>query len=151
MLAVEHVVVVFRRALTVFDDGLVLVFKRLSYDALFTAAEYLEGVAGIEVDGGRAPYFGILTLTTAKDVERFAKYVHTLLANNDTRVALGDFVIIIIVIDRFAIVVFLHHVEEHVVFNNRTIEIDDHIAVHTTARIAAAVDVATLEAAGKVV
>ena len=64
----------------------------LSNNPLCAAAEYLEGIAAVQVDGGRTPYLGVLTIAAAEHAEGLAKHVHTLLTQDDARLALGDVV-----------------------------------------------------------
>ena len=47
--------------------------------AFLTAAENLEHIAAIQVDGGGAPYLGVHTLAAAEHVECFTQHVHALL------------------------------------------------------------------------
>ena len=131
--------------------GLVCAVVRLADDTLLASAEYLEGVATVQVDGGAAPDFGVLTLAAAEYVQGLAQYVHTLLAQDDTAVALGNLVRFIRIVYGFAIVVFIHLVEELLALNNGAVQVDDYVTVDDAAGIAATVDVATLEAAGEVV
>ena len=62
----------------------------LTDSTFFTTSEYLEGIAGIQVDGGRAPYLRILTIATTKHIERLTQHIHTLLVKDDARVTLCD-------------------------------------------------------------
>ena len=62
----------------------------LADDTLLAAAEDLERVAGIEVDGGRAPHLRVLTLAAAINGEGFAQNVHALRTKDDAGVTLGD-------------------------------------------------------------
>ena len=47
--------------------------------ALLAATKDLEGIAGIEVDGGGAPYLRLSTVATAKHVKCLTQHIHTLL------------------------------------------------------------------------
>jgi len=85
---------IFSVSLAVVTGVLQLTCRAIAYtltDSTFlTTTEYLEGIASIQVDGGRTPNLGILTITTAKHVERLTQHIHTLLVKNDTRVTLCD-------------------------------------------------------------
>ena len=130
---------------------------RLADDALLAAAEYLEGVAAVQVDDRRTPYLGVLTLAAAEDVEGRTKHVHTLLAQDDAGAPLRDVVVGLArlggAVEAFLLAQFvtLYLIEEHVALHERGIEVDHHVAVDDTALAAAAVDVAAVETARKVV
>ena len=142
MLAIEFVVAL----IPVFSA----VLTGLADDTLLTAAEHLECVATVQVDGGIAPYCCLLTIAATEDVQGLAEHVHTLLAQDDARVALGNQVIVVGVVDGFAQGVFLHHVEQLFTLHDGGVQVDDDIALHDAAAVAAAVDVAALETAFQV-
>ncbi len=59
-------------------------------DALLAAAEDLEGVATGQIDGGAAPYLGVLTLAAAEHVEGCTLHVHALLTEDHAGATLLD-------------------------------------------------------------
>ena len=148
-------------AFAFFPDVVVLLLPcvglSLADDALLAAAEYLEGVAAVQVDDRRSPDLGVLTLAAAEDVEGRAEHVHTLLAQDDAGATLRDVVVGLArlggAVEAFLLaqLVTLYLIEEHVALHERGIEVDHHVAVDDTALAAAAVDVAAVETARKVV
>ena len=122
--------------------------------ALLTTAEDLEGVALSQVDSSTTPHLGVLTIATAEHVEGRAQHVHSLLAEDDTAVALGDIIgligIIVLVVYGLAFVILCHLVEQSAAVDDRLLKVDDHVAVHLSAVVAAAIDVTLVEAAGHV-
>ena len=83
-LAIEHIII-----------SLALI--RLTDDTPFAATENLEGVALFQVDGRAAPYLGVLTIAATEHVQGCTKHVHALLVEDDTRVALGYLVTVVVV------------------------------------------------------
>ena len=122
-----------------------------AYDAFLGTAEDLEDVTFLQVDGGTAPYLGARTVAATEDVHGFTQHVHTLLVDDDAAVHLGDVVFVGFIIDTLALFV-LHDISEDLVaVHNGFVDVDDHIAVHKTCSIAAAVDVSALEASVDIV
>ena len=80
-------------------EGIVIASAIIGFadDSLLTTTEDLEGVAGIKINGHIAPYLGVLTIASAKDIERRTEYVHTLFIEDDTRNACHDVIIFVLV------------------------------------------------------
>ena len=117
--------------------------------SVLTAAEYLEDIAFIQIDGGTTPYLRFFTIATAKYVERLTQHVHTLLIKNHTRFTLKDVIAIVTIENSFSFVLF-NFVKDGVlsIMNyDRSIDVNNDIAVYVTCVIATTIDVATLESA----
>ena len=90
---------------------------RIADRSQLTAAEYLEGIAAVEVDGGGAPDFGRLTIATAENIECGTQHVHTLLVEDDTGVTFGNRILVFLTIDTIMVelgltLVLFHLVED---------------------------------------
>ena len=125
----------------------------LADGALLATTEYLEGISGIEVNGGRAPYFGLITVSTAKHVERLTEHVHALLVEDDTRASLLNLIAIVGVKDGLTFVLFYLVEDAKLTFavDCRGIEVDDHVTIYMTAVVAATIDVTAFETAVDVI
>ena len=90
---------------------------RIADRSQLTAAEYLEGIAAVEVDGGGAPDLGGLTIATAEDIECGTQHVHTLLVEDDTGVTFGNRILVFLTVDTIMVglgltLVLFHLVED---------------------------------------
>ena len=125
-----------------------LVPRALADGALLAAAEHLEHVALVQVDGGAAPYLGTGTVAAAEEAEGPAEGVLALGAKDDAGVAPRDVVVAVGVDLLFAGGgVELDVVEHFVAVDDGAVDIDDDVAVDMTALVAAAIDVAAGQAA----
>ena len=110
-----------------------------------SAAKNLEGIAGLEVDGGAAPDLRVLTIATTKDIEGLAQHIHTLFVENHTRMALLDGIAAVAIEQSLTFFLF-YLVEDGLValaVYQRRVEIDNHITIHMTTLVATAIDIAT--------
>ncbi len=80
-------------------EGIVIASAIIGFadDSLLTTTEDLEGVAGIKINGHIAPYLGVLTIASAKDIECRTEYVHALFIEDDTRNTCCDMIIFVLV------------------------------------------------------
>ena len=144
-LAIEIIFVAFPRIVGFFITRICRTHTNRTF---LTATEDLEHIAGIQIDGGRAPYLRVLTFTATKHIEGSTEHVHTLLTEDDARAAFCDGVGIlsqdIFTIER-ALVSNL--VEEYVRIHQRMVDIDDDVAIDMATIVAAAIHVTTLKAA----
>ena len=122
-----------------------LIIVTVTDTAFFATSKYLEHIAAIEVNGGRAPYLGVHTLTATKHIERLTQYVHTLLGKDDAAVSLSDVILVVAVELVFTFIILSHFVEEYLAVNDRAIDIDDYVTVDDTAGIASTIDVTAIE------
>ena len=156
MITFEYIVVVFRGILVsiIFCHCNTIFFQRFADDALLTATEDLEDIALVQVDCSATPYSGILTIAATKHVEGLTKHIHTLLAQDDTRVSLGNRIgcfcrlIFSVQTDLLAQLIRHHFIEELFALHEGLVDVDDHITIDDTAVIATAIDIATRKATG---
>ena len=73
---------------------------------LLATSEDLEGIASVEVDGGRAPNLRLLTIAAAKHVERLTQHVHTLFVEENTRTTLKNMIAILSIENGLTLVLF---------------------------------------------
>ena len=118
-----------------------------AYDAFLGSAEDLEDIALLQVDGGTAPNLGAGTIAAAEDVHGLTQHVHTLLADDDAAVDLGDLVVVVCIVDTLALIVFHNLSEDFVAVHDAFVDVEDHITVDETSCVAPAVDISTLETA----
>ena len=108
----------------------------LAHDALFAASENLEGVAVVVVHGGASPYLGVLTIAGAEHRQGNGHHVLDLVVEADAGAALAA------AGEDAVLAVAVHDV---------LIDVDDDVAVHVSAVVAAAIDVALHQAAVRIV
>ena len=156
VIVLKYVVVVLRRIFifVIFCHSGTQFFKRLANDSLFTATKNLEYITLVQVDCSATPYSGILTIAATKHVEGLTKHIHTLLAQDDTRVSLGNRIgcfcrlISSVQTDLLAQLIRHHFIEELFALHEGLVDVDDHITIDDTAVIATAIDIATRKATG---
>ena len=94
---------------------MILCFTGTLTDGTFlTATEDLEDVTAIQIHRGTTPDLGLHTLTATEDVEGSTEHVHTLLVTENACPSGGNIVTTAIGQFIFAMIIFLHFIEDDV-------------------------------------